>query len=152
MTLLDAPQYDPARARMRKIKIIGTIVFVLVLAATVWFNRYFQEKSVASKFFSALQKKDYETAYGIYFADPTWKQHQDKYSQYPYNEFYRDWGPGGEWGVINEYEIFWVGNCPTSGSGVIADVIVNKRAEHAQVYIDKHDKTVSPVPCDVLIR
>jgi hypothetical protein len=152
MTLLDAPHYDPSRARLRTIKIVGAIIVVLVLATVVWFNRYWQEKRIAGKFFSALQTKDFETAYGIYFADPQWKQHPTQHAQYPYYEFYRDWGPGGEWGVINNYEIFWMGNCPTSGSGVIADVVVNKRAEHAQIYVDKHDRTISSVPCDIQVH
>jgi hypothetical protein len=152
MTLLDAPEYDPARARLRIIKIVGSIVMIMVLATIVWVNRYWQEKRVADKFFAALQKKDYETAYGIYFADPQWKRHAGEHSLYPYNEFYRDWGPGGEWGVINSYDIFWLGNCPRSGSGVIADIVVNQRAEHAQIYIDKHDRTISSVPCDIQVR
>jgi len=152
MTLLDAQVFDEARARKRKAQIIGAIVVLLVLAVTLWMNRYWQEKHVADKFFSALHSKDYETAYGLYFADPQWKKHPGEHPLYPFNEFYRDWGPGGEWGVINEYEIYWVGNCPVSGSGVIVDVVVNKRAEHAQIFIDKHDRSISPVPCDVQIR
>ena len=99
MTLLDAPPYDPARARRRKIVITLSVVLVLVLAALAWMYRNWPEEHAVDKFFTALQNKDFETAYGIYFNDLAWRQHPQKYSQYTYADFYRDWGPGGELGT-----------------------------------------------------
>ena len=78
MTLLDAPTYDPAKARRRKIKIAAAIVVVIVLAGLSWMYRNWPEERVVDKFFSALQHNDYETAYGIYFNDPGWLQHRQK--------------------------------------------------------------------------
>ncbi len=66
---------------------------------------------------------------------------------YPYNEFYRDWGPGGEWGLVKNYKIYATGECPRGGSGVIVEVIVNQRSEHEQIYVQKKEKTFSPSPC-----
>jgi hypothetical protein len=152
MTLLDAPQYDPARDRRRRTQIIGSLIVVLVLAGLAWTLRNWQEEHLVDKFFTALQAKDYETAYGIWDHDPQWKVHQAQYTRYPFNEFYKDWGPGGEWGIINRYKIFWSGNCPVSGSGLVVDVVVNDRSKHAQVYVDKHDKTFSYVPCPLEIH
>lgn len=152
MTLLDAKQYDFTRERRRRIVIISLIVVVLVLAGMAWTNRYWPEKRVADKFFVALSNKDYGTAYGIYFADPQWKQHPEKYPKYPFNEFYQDWGPGGEWGVIKSYEVYGASSCPGGGSGVVVDVIVNRRTQHAQIWVEKSDKTLSPSPCELLFR
>jgi len=95
MTLLDAQQYDPAKERRRKIKIALIFLGVLVLFVLGWMYRNWPEEHVVDKFFTALQKQDYETAYGIYFNDPAWRQHPKKYLQYTYADFYRDWGPGG---------------------------------------------------------
>src|SRR5450759_1288549 len=89
MTLLDAQPYDPAKLRRRKIKITVTVVFVVVLAALAWMYRNWPEEHCVDKFFAALQHQDYETAYALYFNDPGWRQHQQKYSQYPYADFYR---------------------------------------------------------------
>jgi hypothetical protein len=152
MTLIDAKQYDFARDRRRRIRIVSALIVILVLAWLVWSHRYWPEKRVADKFFAALMNKDYETAYGIYFADPQWKQHLEKYSKYPLNEFVQDWGPGGQWGVIKGYKVNGASSCPGGGSGVVVDVVVNDRAEHAQLWVEKSDKTLSSPPCELLFR
>jgi len=147
MTLVDAKEYDEAGARRRKKLIIGIIGTLLVVGFLVYQLRYWPEQRLVEKFFAALQKQDYETAYSLYTADPTWKQHPPQHSMYPYNEFYRDWGPGGEWGLVKSYKIYATGECPKGGSGVIVEVIVNDRAEHEQIYVQKKEKTFSPSPC-----
>ena len=152
MTLLDATPYDPAPARRRKIRILAAVIVIFVLAAVVWMNRYWSEERVVDKFFAALMKKDYETAYGIYYADPQWQAHPDKYSKYPLNQFIQDWGPGGQWGLIRNYKVNGASICSSGASGVVVDVIVNERAEHAQLWVEKSDKTLSPPPCEVLFR
>src|ERR1700741_4286352 len=106
MTLLDAKEYHPEQEQKKRIKIISAIVFLLILALIVWWNRFWPQKRVADQFFSALQKQDFETAYGIYYADREWKQHPQNHSQYPFNEFRQDWGPGGQWGIVKSYQIY----------------------------------------------
>ncbi len=145
MTLLDAQQYDERRERRRRIKIVSLVVLVLVLAWLGWNFRYWPEEHVADRFFAALQKKDYEAAYGIWMHDPQWKQHPGRYPKYPFNDFYRDWGPGGEWGLINSHELYG-SISPRGGSGVVVEVIVNGRTEHARVWVEKSDKTMSFSP------
>lgn len=146
MTLMDAQQYDAAAERRRRLKIIGAIVLVLVLAGLAWAYRYWPEEHIVDRFFDALQQKDYEVAYGIWMHDPQWKQHTEKYSQYPFNDFYRDWGPGGEWGLIKTHSIYASGTPKGGGSGVVVEVIVNDRSEHARVWVEKSDKTLSFSP------
>ena len=118
MTLMDAQPFNEARARRRRITIGAIVVGVLVLAWLAWSYRYYPQERVVTKFFDALQTKQFETAYGLWFNDPQWQQHPDKYSgKYPYNEFYRDWGPGGEWGAIRSFKIYASGTPPGGGSG-----------------------------------
>jgi hypothetical protein len=147
MTLLDAQPFDTAKARRRKIKIIVSLVAVIVLAAMAWMYRNWPEERAVDKFFTALQHSDYETAYGIYFNDPTWRDHQQKYSQYRYADFYRDWGPGGEWGLVKSHRIYGSVNTKGFGSGgVVVEVIVNERSEHARMFVQKSDKTLTVYP------
>lgn len=147
MTLMDAKEYDDAGARRRKIRIITIIGTLMVLGFLAYQFRFWPQERLVDKFFAALEKQDYSTAYGIYRADPDWKQHPQQHADYPYNEFYQDWGPGGEWGLIKSYKIYASGECPKGGSGVIVEVIVNNRAEHEQLYVQKSEKTFSPSPC-----
>ena len=147
MTLMDAKHYDEAAARRKKIRILTTVSVLLVLGILAWKFRFWPEERLVDKFFAAVQRQDYETAYGLYMADPTWKQHPEQHPMYPYNEFYRDWGPGGEWGLVKSYKIYATGECPKGGSGVIVEVVVNDRAEHEQIYVQKKEKTFSPSPC-----
>jgi hypothetical protein len=146
MTLLDAKEYDPGKERRKKVRIISAVVFLLLAGFFLWWFRYWPEERVAEHFFDALQKQDYESGYGIWMHDPQWRQHPDRYKKYPFNEFYTDWGPGGQWGLVKSHKIYAAGTPPGGGSGVIVDIIVNDRAEHARVWVEKSDKTMSFSP------
>ncbi len=148
MTLLDAQEYDSSRARRRKILIAVIVIVVLLVSWAAYHLRDHHERAAVGKFFAALQKQDYERAYAVWFNDPGWKQHPAKYPNYQFNEFYRDWGPGGEWGLVKSYVV----DCslvPGGGSGVIVQVTVNGRAEHAYVWAQKADGTLSFSPTEI---
>jgi len=149
MTLLDAKEYDPARERRKKIKIASAVVLILIVAAVGWEYRYWPEEHITDQFFDALQKQQYETAYGIWMHDPQWQKHPEKYKQYPYNEFYKDWGPGGEWGLIKSHKIYASGGMKGGSSGVIVEVVVNDINDpdkHARLWVEKSDKTIGFSP------
>ena len=152
MTLLDAQEYDQQKAQKRKKRIISTIAIVVVLLAAGWWFRYWPQEHLVGKFFDALQRQDYETAYGMWMHDPSWKQHPELHPKYPYGDFYRDWGPGGEWGLIKTQKVYGASSCPGGGSGIVVDVVVNDRAEHAQVWVEKSDGTLSFPPCELIFR
>jgi hypothetical protein len=156
MTLLDAQEYNPEKARKRRNRIISAVAIVLVVAGLLWWNRYWPEEHVARQFFAALQKQDYKAAYAIWQHDPEWSQHLDRKSihDYPFNEFYQDWGPGGQWGLIKTQKMYGSSGCPGGGSGIVVDFVVNDRTEHAQVWVEKSDKTLGypPGPCELLFR
>ncbi len=148
MTLLDAPPPDLARERRRKKIISIVIIAVLVIGFLAWRFRYWPEGHGVNRFFNALQQKDYEAAYGIWMHDPGWKQHPQKYSNYAYSDFYRDWGPGGEWGVVKTHSV----DCALGtqeGTGVIMQATVNGRTEHPYLYVIKSDKTMSFSPTEL---
>jgi hypothetical protein len=145
-TILTAPQYDPKRERRKKQIIAGVILAVVGIGVLLYVFRNWPEEHVVNKFFSAIQAKDYEKAYGIWMADPDWKQHPQKFSNYPFNEFYQDWGPGGEWGLIRTFSIDGSAN-PKGGSGVVVVVTVNERlADKARIWVEKKDKTLTFSP------
>jgi len=161
MTLLDAKEDDPREARKHKRRIIvalGLFVFVLgigglgFLLGHGWWFRYWPEEHVVAKFFNALQKQDYKTAYGIWMQDRQWQQHPERYQRYLFGDFYRDWGPGGEWGLVKTQRVLGASTCPGGGSGIVVDVVVNDRAQHAQVWVEKSDHTLSYPPCELMFH
>ena len=152
MTLLDAREYDPEKEHKRKVRIISVVVIAVILLCLGWWFRYWPEEHIAGRFFAALQEQDYNAAYGIWMHDPQWQQHPDQHPRYPFSEFYRDWGPGGEWGLIKTEKVFDASRCPGGGTGVVVDVVVNNRAQHAQVWVEKSDHTLSFPPCELIFR
>jgi hypothetical protein len=131
---------------------ISLILIALVIAFFAWWFRFLPEEHTVGKFFNDLQRQDYKAAYGIWMHDPNWQQHPNEHSKYPFNDFYRDWGPGGEWGLIKTAKVYGASTCPGPGSGVVVDVIVNDRAEHAQVWVEKSDHTLSYPPCELIFK
>jgi len=148
MTLLDAQQYDATRDRRRRQRVIVAGIAVILVSWVAFHMRDYPQRAAVDKFFTYLQKQDFESAYGVWFNDAGWRQHQSKYSNYTYNDFYRDWGPGGEWGLVKSHGV----DCslsPGGGSGVIVQVTVNGRSQHPYVWVQKSDRTLSFSPNEI---
>jgi hypothetical protein len=152
MTLLDAKEFDPEKESRRKKRLVLSITVIVILLLLGWWFRNWREEHLVGKFFAALQKQDFRTAYGIWMHDPNWPQHPGDHPKYPFNEFYRDWGPGGEWGTIKTVKVNGASTCPGPSSGILVDVIVNDRAEHAQVWVEKSDRTLGYPPCELIFH
>ena len=146
MSLMDPQQYDEARERRRRRRIILCIFLALVLAWVGYHFRHFPERRVVHQFFTALEQKDVERAYALWMQDPDWKQHPAKYTNYSFGDFYRDWGPSGDWGIIKSHRI----DCSySSGSGVLVQATLNERAEHTYLWVEKSDKTLHFSPSEI---
>jgi hypothetical protein len=151
MGLMDAQEYDP-RPAQRRWRMIGIAVIAILVAGTVWwFFRYYPEEQVINKFFQALERKDYDTAYALYNADPNWKQHPGKYDQYTEPQFMLDWGPSGDYGVITSHHIDCAIEPPKkafrSPSGVIIVVTINNvTAKPLSMWVEKKSKTITLSP------
>jgi hypothetical protein len=153
MGLLDAQEYDP-RPAQRRWRMAAALVIVAVVAFLVWwFFRYYPEKRAINHFFQAIEQKKFDVAYGLYFADPNWKQHPQKYDQYPLSQFILDWGPSSEYGVIANHKIDCATEPPRkafrSSSGVIVVVSINGRAEGTSMWVEKKTKSITLSPQEV---
>lgn len=154
MALLDAKEYDPRPAQRRKLLIIILVVVAVAALSIWWFTRYWPQERVVNKFFEALQQKDFERAYAVYNADPDWKQHTERYNQYPLSQFMLDWGPSGDYGSITSYKIDCVKEPDKKGfaspSGVIIAVTVNHLPQDVSIWVEKKTKTLTPSPFPLL--
>jgi hypothetical protein len=162
MTLLDAQEIDPEKVRKQRKRIIfASLLVIIVLAVGVlgfllghgWWFQYWPDERKVGHFFEALQKQDFKTAYAIWMNDPNWPEHPSEHANYLFNEFYRDWGPSGQWGVIKTAKVNGASPCPPPpSSGILVDVIVNDRVEHAQVWVEKSNHTLGYPPCNLIFH
>ncbi len=154
MALLDAKEYDPRPAQRRWRLVMIAVVVAIAAFLVWWFFRYYPEEQALNRFFEAIEHKDFDKAYGIYFADPNWKQHPEKYNQYPISQFVLDWGPSSEYGVITSHKIDCATEPPTkayrSPTGVIVVVSINNRPETTSMWVEKKTKSVTLSPQEVL--
>jgi hypothetical protein len=152
MTLMDAKQYDPRPAQRRK-RIIIVVALVVLVPLLVWFFffRYWPEEHAINKFFQALEHQDFETAYGLYQADPDWKQHPDKYSAYTLSQFKLDWGPAGEYGPITNHHVDCALKPKANSTGVVVVVTINHRAEPRSMWVETKSKAISDSPVGTVL-
>ena len=143
MTLLDAPEFDAARARRNTLILqIGAgalfvlfVVWWLVAGRPVdwpWYwDRYLFGRAAVNQFLSALEANDMAKAYGIWVRDKNWQQHPAQYSVYPFSRFQDDWGPNSpdnEYGAIRSHKIVLAGHY---GNGVLVAALINGRKSDA---------------------
>jgi hypothetical protein len=153
MTLFESPPYDPSATRRKWMWISGILCGLIVVVVLGWMLRFWPEERVVEHFFEALQQQKYEAAYGIWMQDPDWKRHPDQYARYPYQDFLKDWGPSGEWGVIKTYHVDgaavpkgYSGSPFAVASGVVVVVTVNGRVDKAHLWVQKDDDTLGFSP------
>lgn len=115
MTLLNAPEYDVKKADNRRNLVIGMAVVVLAAALIGfagfalghgWFFMNLPAEHKVGNLLAAVQAKDYSKAYGIFYNDPNWQQHPDKYKDYPLQRFTEDFSTASDWkGPVNSYHV-----------------------------------------------
>jgi len=115
MTLLNAPQFDEHKeTRKRNILIGSGIVLVAIVLLTVagfllghgWFFINMPAEHRVDTLLSTLQAQDYAKAYGIFYNDPQWQQHPEKYKDYTLQRFTEDFTTESDWkGPITSYHV-----------------------------------------------
>jgi hypothetical protein len=156
MTLIDAPEYDARRAnRIRNALIALAALVVLLIVLTIlgyllghgWLFTNLPTEHRVNQFYTALEHKDYKTAYGIYQHDPNWQQHPDQYSGYPLDRFIEDWtkpeySPAGGPIVSHHVDVSRTDGSGTFGTGIIVAATLNGNPEKkAYIYVSKSDGT-----------
>ena len=146
MTLLDAPQYDARKARIRQRILIGTLIAIPFIAFFTWYSWNWPEEHRVNKFFHSIEAKNYAGAFGVWNNDPNWQQHPDQYKLYPLGSFMQDWGPSGEYGVITKAKIVVT---KEYGTGVVIGVRINDNPKTLFLWVEQKKKTIGFSPVDL---
>jgi hypothetical protein len=115
MTLLNAPEFDARKETRQRNVLIGSgiailLLLIIALAGFVmghgWFFMNIPAEHRVGSFLAALQAQDYPKAYGIFYNDPNWQQHPQKYKDYPLQRFTEDFTTESEWkGPVATYHV-----------------------------------------------
>jgi hypothetical protein len=162
MALMDAKEYDPRPARKRLVIGVSSLA-VIMLLLLLWFwpsgrFRYWRQWKIGENFLAAIEHRDFDAAYSLYNADPGWKQHPEKYSNYTLPRFMQDWGAASEFGTITSHKIDCAIGPQQKGfqspSGVVLLVYVNHRPDPTLLWVEKKSGTIStsPLSFDELTR
>jgi hypothetical protein len=121
MTLLDAPNYDPAKARNRRTLLIVALSICVVTAGLTWFFWNWPQEHLVNQFFAAVES-------------------------YPYGRFELDWGHASEWGDIKSHKIVM---SKTTGSGVVVGVDINGQKTPTFLWVERKNKTIGFSPVEL---
>ena len=143
MTLLDAPEFNEARSKRRRLIAqvsAGALVVLLIVGWLVcgrpvdwpWnWSRYVFGRAAVNNFLGALEANDLPKAYGVWEHDKNWQQHPAQFTTYPFSRFQDDWGPtspDNEYGPIHSHKIALAGRY---GDGLLIAVFINGRKSDA---------------------
>lgn len=115
MTLLNAPEFNAQKEKRTRNVLVGSGLLIIVLGIIAltgfvlghgWFFINLPVEHRVDNFLAALQAKDYPRAYGIFYNDPNWQQHPDKYKDYPLERFTEDFTTESDWkGPVTSYHV-----------------------------------------------
>ena len=126
----------------RREEFLKALVLILVVSVLLggifyfFFKNYFEEHRVSS-FLTALQKEDYERAYGFWGCSV-----ENPCRDYNYEDFLEDWGPASHLGRVNSFRL---GRSAEVGTGVIIEINVNGKAQ-PELWVEKDSKLVGFSP------
>lgn len=143
MSLLDAPVYDERKERRKTKIVLGSLLGFVVLVVAFWFSAgrpvdwpwhwsyYFQANRTANNFFKALEANDLPKAYGIWQHDANWQQHSQKFEEYPFDRFQKDWAgdsPDNDYGPFHSHRI---AGAVYKGNVLMLGIFINDRKSKA---------------------
>lgn len=146
MTLMNAPQYDARRARLIRDISIGVVVLIVILGAGAWFFWNWPSEHRVNKFFAILETGDLAKAYAQWNNDPDWQQHADRYKNYDFAQFQKDWGSSGDYGVIKSHQVMV---SKTVGNGVIIGININGGKTPIFLRVDHQTKQIGFSPVEL---
>ena len=155
MTLLNAPEFDPRKESRNRNLLIGSGVLIVLIAVLAvagfvmghgWLFINLPVEHRVSNFMAALQAQDYPKAYGIYYNDPSWQQHPEKYKDYPLKRFTEDFTTESDWkGPVTSYHVDF---SKRDATDTVVRVTVNG-TRHITLNYQRSDGTLSFFPFDL---
>ena len=136
------------RERRNRRILIGVVLSLLVAALLYWQFKNYRQERVAKRFLATLERQEYREAYDIWMSEESSVKSGVRQSKplpsYRYQDFLRDWGPEGEYGKVERFEMT---GSRSRGAGVIVTFRIN--GKEARIWVEKADKSLSFPPEDI---
>jgi hypothetical protein len=155
MSLLNAPEFDEQKEARKHSILVGSgvvagVLIVLALAGFLlghgWLFINLPAEHHIKVFLTAVQSGDYPKAYGIYYNDPDWQQHPDKYKDYPLQRFTEDFTTESDWKApINSFHVDF---SKRDDTGVVVASTING-STNLTLKIQRSDGTISFFPYEL---
>ena len=152
MTLLNAPEFDEKKESRKRNILVGSGILIAVIAVLSvagfllghgWFFMNLPVEHRVNVFLTALEARDYPKAYGVFYNDPGWQQHPDKYKDYPLQRFTEDFTTESEWKA--PVTSFHVGCSKRGDTGTAVEATINDGTSLTLQY-QRSDGTLSFYP------
>jgi hypothetical protein len=164
MTLLDAPRFDEAKDRRKRIiawSSVGTFTALVILFWIVsgfpvdwpwhWFA-HMRGRSVINTFLSDVEKNDMAAAYGVWINNGKWQQQNAPDQGYTFARFQEDWSPtshDNDYGAITHHDI---AAARFNGNVLVVGVFINQRkSKPLFLAYDPKAKTLSFSPVELYL-
>jgi hypothetical protein len=151
MSLLEAPPYDEAKEKRKKMLWIGALAAVVLVAAIAlagffmghgWFFANLPAEYRVNKFLKTVEAGDFPKAYGIWMDDDDWQQHPQKFD-YSFQRFTEDWSTKSDYGIVHSHHVNFSHRDHTS---VIVAVTINNSPDMDFLLYETKSKTLSYSP------
>jgi hypothetical protein len=113
MTLLDAPRFDEAADRRKRITMWSCCAVFCAIVIAFWIAAgypidwpwnwlaHMRGRATINRFLTDVEKNDLTAAYGVWMHDPSWQQHVAQLAAHPYSDFLKQQGYTGNSGELD---------------------------------------------------
>lgn len=164
MTLLDAPRFDEAKDRRKRIIAWSSVATFTALVIALWIVSGFpidwpwhwfahlRGRAAVNHFLTDVEKNDMAAAYGVWTHKPDWQQHNVQDTGYPFTRFQEDWSPTSsenDYGAIKAHDI---AAARFAGNVLVVGIFINKhRSKPLFLAWDPKSKTLSYSPVELYL-
>jgi hypothetical protein len=152
MALLNPPEFDEGKEKRKRNLLVGATLLALVAAVAAfsgyvmghgWLFMNVPAEHRVGKLLAAVKAQDYVKAYSIFYNDPNWQQHPQKYKDYPLQQFTEDFSTDSDWkGPINSYHVDF---SKRDNTGTVVASTINGRT-NLTLKVQRSDDTIAFFP------
>jgi len=156
MTLLNAPAFDEQKENRRRNILVGSGIFIAAMVVLTvggfllghgWLFTNLPAEHRMNVFLTAVEAGDYPRAYGIYYNDPEWQQHPDRYKDYPLQRFTEDFTTESNWkGPVTSFHVDFSRRNKT---GTVVAATINGTT-NLTLMVNRSDGTLAAFPYELM--